>query len=395
MRSKPRLKIAYLCDLSPHLGWTYSGGNARLFEAVQSHVGDVDFIDNGWGKVELLRRLILKTPVAINMRSRWRAHYALSKIIATHVQKQLQQKPYDVLLGAYSLHAMANIKVPDGMIRAFTSDATQSSYRGSEIGAGFGSYFKPGRLLDNWTQQHEARALAANDINIWPSEWQKDLADRCYGLAPEKSIVIPWGANIANPDPAQLHPELSLSSSVRLLLVGRDWQAKGGPMALQTLAKLRQDGIDARLTVVGTRPPASPQDAFLDVFDNLDKSVPSQLAQFENLFRTSHFLVQPSLESYGFAFCEASAYGLPSLCLRRGGIPIWDGVNGHAVTGAQGVAQFCDLIKHYIAAPEDYKTLRISSRRCFEKKLNWTAWGQTTQSCLQELCDRKALAMAS
>ncbi|MGH1465488.1 MAG: glycosyltransferase family 4 protein [Cognatishimia sp.] len=395
MRSKSRLKIAYLCDLSPHLGWTYSGGNARIFDAVQSHVGDVEFIDNGWGRVEALRRLILKTPVAINMRSRWRAHYALSKIIAKHVETQLQQKPYDVLLGAYSLHAMANLNVPKGVIRAFTSDATQSSYRGSEVGAGFGSYFKPGRLLDNWAKRQETRALVANDINLWPSDWQKDLADRCYGLEDEKSIVIPWGANIPRPDAKGLRPNLALSPKVQLLLVGRDWHAKGGPMALETLSKLRVKGIDVRLTVVGTRPPASALDAFVDVYENLDKSVPEQLAQFETLFRESHFLVQPSLESYGFAFCEASAYGLPSLCLRRGGIPIWDGVNGHAVTGTDAATQFFNLIQHYIAAPEDYKALRLSSRRCYEKQLNWTAWGKATQACLQELCDRKAIALAS
>jgi len=389
MTQKPSLKIAYLCDMDPALSWTYSGGNSRIFNAVQSHVGDVTFIDNGWGRVEALRRIIHKLPVSLNIRTRWRAHYALSSQIAHHVEAQLQSAPYDAVMGVYSLHSMANLRVPSHMVRAFTSDATQSSYRTSEIGAGFGSYFKPGRALDGWVKAHETQTLKANDLNLWPSDWQKDAADRCYGLDPTKSVVLPWGANIPAPDKTSLDLTLGFSNGVRLLLVGRDWFAKGGPMVLETLRTLRERGVDARLSVVGTVPPDNNLMEWIDVYPNLDKSDPAQLATFEGLFRNSHFMVQPSLESYGFAFCEASAFALPSLCLRRGGIPVWDGVNGHSLPLGQSEDAFCDIIQGYIAAPSRYASLRMTSRKCYEDRLNWQAWGQGVKAHLTEMIAHK------
>lgn len=386
------LKIAYLCDMDPALRWSYSGGNARIYDAVQSYVGDVTYIDNGWGRAELLRRAMHKLPVALNIRARWRAHYALSSLISKHVEAQLHAGSFDAVVGVYSLHSMANLRVPAHMARVFTSDATQSSYRTSEIGAGFGSFFKPGRVLDGWVKTHETKALKANDLNFWPSDWQKESADRCYGLDPKKSLVLPWGANIPAPDKASLDLSLGFKDGVRLLLIGRDWFAKGGPMVLETLRKLRDRGIDARLSVVGTTPPENELSQWIDVYPNLDKSDPAQLATFEELFRKSHFMVQPSLESYGFAFCEASAFGLPSLCLRRGGIPVWDGVNGHALPVGQGETEFADIIQSYMADPSRYASLRRSTRTCYEDQLNWQAWGQGVKVHLTELVAQKKAA---
>ncbi len=392
------LKIAYLCDLSPKLSWTYSGGNARIYNAMQSHVGDVQYIDNGWGLAEPLRKLVLKTPDAINIRARWRLHYALSRVIARHVQRQLLAQDFNVVMGVYSMHSMAHLKVPANMLCAFTSDATQSSYRTSEIGAGFGSYFTPGRLLDGWVKQHETRTLLANDLNLWPSDWQKEVADRCYGLEDPKSLVLPWGANIATPDAATLKINQDFSDGLRLLLVGRDWWAKGGPMVLETLAQLRQHGIKARLSVVGTTPPKQDLKALgveeaVDIYPNLDKTIPADLETFEGLFRNSHFLVQPSLESYGFAFCEASAFALPSLCMRRGGVPVWDGVNGHAIAPDAGPEAFVEIIQGYLADPATYVSLRQSARQCFDEKLNWAAWGKGLQALLRDRLAQKRHAI--
>jgi len=376
MSEQTPLKIAYLCDMDPHLSWTYSGGNQRIFNALQEHVGEVTYLDPSWGMAEPVRKLIHKLPESLNLRLRWRAHYLLSGLIAKNVERQLRAGHYDAVFGVYSLNAMARVRVPDTMVRAFTSDATQSSYRASEIGAGFGSFFKPARLLDRWVQAHETRCLQANNLNFWPSDWQKTQADQTYALSDEDSQVVPWGANISTPERDTLHLDLPMQSEVRLLLVGRDWFAKGGPFVLEVLQKLRALGVNARLSVIGATLPPNDMGDHVDVYPNLDKSKPEDLATFERLFKTSHLMVQPSLESYGFAFCEASAFALPSLCLNRGGIPVWDGINGHALPVGSSPQEFAELIQTYIKAPKEYQSLRHSTRRCFEEKLNWQAWGR-------------------
>ena len=38
------MKIAYLCDISPEHTQPYSGGNARIYRALQDHVGVVDIL---------------------------------------------------------------------------------------------------------------------------------------------------------------------------------------------------------------------------------------------------------------------------------------------------------------------------------------------------------------
>jgi glycosyltransferase involved in cell wall biosynthesis len=102
------------------------------------------------------------------------------------------------------------------------------------------------------------------------------------------------------------------------------------------------------------------------------------------LLAQAHFLVQPSFESYGFAFCEASAYGLPSLGLRIGGVPIVEGVNGHALPAGSTAQDFTRLIKTYLDAPDDYARLRETARTEFEEHLNWDAWGRRVKARLRD-----------
>ncbi len=385
MTKTTRLKIAYLCDMDPRLAWTYSGGNKRIHDTLQEHVGDVDILSNDWAELEPLRRLIHKLPEAINLRARWRLHLLLSRVIARSVHKQLKARKYDVLFCPYSFQSLAQIKPPYPLVTVFTSDATQTSYRTAETGAAFGSYFKLSRLMDPWILKQEKTILSSVDMNFWPSDWQKSNADACYDLPVEKSIVTPWGANIPRPDATTLYPDLPFDDGVRLLLVGRDWWAKGGPLTLDVLRNLRGQGINARLGVVGCTPPASDMDDYIDIHPNLDKTVPRDLTTLQDLFRRSHFLVQPSIESYGFAFCEASAFGLPSLCLRLGGVPVWDEVNGIALPSGAAAADFSDVITTYMQTPARYQKLRASSRQCYEDRLNWPAWAAEIQGHLLRL----------
>ena len=122
----------------------------------------------------------------------------------------------------------------------------------------------------------------------------------------------------------------------------------------------------------------------MTVIGPLTKTVPEDMAKFECALRTAHFVMQPSFESYGFAFCEASAYGLPSLCLRVGGVPVRDGVNGHALPIGSGSVEFADKVIRYTADPAGYAALRLSARAEYEQHLNWDAWGTQVSALLSE-----------
>lgn len=379
--TKPRLKIAYLCDHSPLETWTYSGGNSLVFKALQDHVGDVDILNNSWGIAEWIRRALHHLPEHLFLRTRWRVHLLLSHVIAANVHKQLKHERYDVLFCQYSFQSLAAVKIPNGMVSVFSSDATPSTYKNSEIGQYFGSYLKISRWFDRFVLAREKKIFKALDLNLWPSLWQKGLADKMYGLSDTQSVMVPWGANISKPDIGENQP--AISNDLKLLVLGRDWNAKGGPIAFEVMQNLRSRGVNASLSVVGCTPPQEHQNDNVSVYPNLDKSDPEQLQQFEDLLRTSHFLILPSIESFGFAFCEASAYGLPSLCLNAGGVPVVDNVNGHLFEIGSQPSVYSDKIIPYITNPEAYSALRATSRKYYETTLNWEAWGRSVAKIIK------------
>ena len=385
-----RLKIAYLCDQSPLVPSTYSGGNTRMFKALQCHVGDVTLIDASWYLAEPVRRLMAILPEAVQLRARWRLHYALAPMIARGVTREIAKDQYDAVFCAYSLQSMSRVKTGPKVLRVFTSDATQTTYRQSEIGQVFGSYWSASRKLDAWVATNERRALTSMDLLLWPSEWLHNLCLETYGLRPDACRVIPWGAGIDTwPRPGQPSP-IGRDHPLNLLVVGRDWFAKGGPVAFETMTTLRDRGIDARLTVIGCTPPAFHRSAQVVVHPSLDKTRASDMKIFEQVFDTAHVMVMPSHESYGFAFCEASAYGVPSLCLRVGGIPIRDGINGFALTNGSGPSDFADHIERLVADPDGYVRLRQTTRAEFETRLNWDSWGKQVAHLIADLRARQA-----
>ncbi|MDA7427751.1 glycosyltransferase family 4 protein [Primorskyibacter aestuariivivens] len=349
-----------------------------------AHVGDVTVLDPGWGRLDWLRRAIDAMPEAIMLRLRWRIHLLLARFIAHSIQKQLVQGRFDVVFGAYSFHSMAGLRVPPGMLTAYTSDATPTTYKRSEIGESFGSYLALSRLFDPMILRAERKTFSRIDFLLWPTEWLKSGADGLYDLSDVQSLVVPWGANVPDPMPSDVPPVLSAGAPVRLVLVGRDWFAKGGPLVFETIKVLRNRGIDAQIDVIGVEPPEFNRADFVKVHGLLDKADPEQFARFESVLRRAHFLFQPSFESFGFAFCEASAYGLPSLCLRVGGVPVRDGVNGYALPRESTASDFADKVAELIAAPDAYRKLRASSRTEYEERLNWDAWGRRVDALLAE-----------
>ena len=261
-------------------------------------------------------------------------------------------------------------------------------YRNSEIAAAHPDMSSLARKLDAWVERCEGEALRACDLHLWPSRWIKEAAQTRYGLPLQTGHLVPWGANIDPPPPPAVK-KIEPDAPLHLLLVGRDWFAKGGPLAFETMQALRGRGVDARLTVIGCQPPPDHLTANVTVHTQLNKAVPEEKANFDAAFAQAHFLVQPSHESYGFVFCEASAHGLPSICLRVGGVPVRDGVNGFALPLGSDAEDFAGKVLALVANPDDYTAVSHSARIEYEERLNWDAWGKATADILRSAVEQK------
>ncbi len=106
----------------------------------------------------------------------------------------------------------------------------------------------------------------------------------------------------------------------------------------------------------------------------ISKSTTEGRALLQAQFEESHFLIVPSLaECFGVASAEASAFGLPSLVTRVGGMQsaVHDGVNGMTFDSPASPALIADYIYTTLANRRRYEALAESSHHDFMQRLTW------------------------
>jgi glycosyltransferase involved in cell wall biosynthesis len=162
-------------------------------------------------------------------------------------------------------------------------------------------------------------------------------------------------------------------------MVGLSWQIKGGELAHRTLLRLLEMGIDAELTVVGCTPPPGVSHARMRVIPFLNKMIPEEWERFRRLWHESDIFILPTrFEAAGIVFCEASAYALPAIGTRTGGVPslVRDGINGFTLPAEEWGEGAAALIANLAGDPDRYLELCESSRDEYERRLNWDGWGE-------------------
>ncbi len=220
------------------------------------------------------------------------------------------------------------------------------------------------------------------------SAWACGEAARLYALDPAAAAghlhETPLGANwVPALDREAIFERINrrvatlTSGQIELLYLGKDWERKGGPLAVEVAGCLRQAGLDVRLHVVGCRPElgevASSQ-GFVTVHGPLYQSDPEQSAVLAELFLRSHFLVVPTLaECFGIVFAEAQAFGLPPVSRAVHAVPsiVKNGRTGLLFPRDAPASVYAEQIGRLIAAPDDYQAMARHAREWFEESLTW------------------------
>lgn len=231
-------------------------------------------------------------------------------------------------------------------------------------------------------------AAAARRITgvIYPSPWACSEAKQRFGLPADRVHLIPMGANqhcTLDDDAVAGLIARRCQGALHLLFIGKDWERKGGPYAVEAVRQLRIGGVDARLTVIGCHPPLSADDsAFVTVHGFLASSVPADREKLTRAFEQADFFILPSrAECYGLVFAEAQSYGLPCLGFDAHGVP---GVVAHGETGLlfppdlpaheaanQVLALTLDLAR--------YRRMATLARQRYLQVLNWSAFGKSAR----------------
>ena len=249
----------------------------------------------------------------------------------------------------------------------------------------FGSYLetyvrKPARrFVQTGHVQESQSVMRARRINF-PTHWAAEGAIARHGASRSKIDVIPWGANLPFAVPRDMVTraiETRSAKQCEIVFIGRDWYRKGGDLVLEVVRILNREGLPTKLTIIGCVPPGSHDSAL--VYPFLDKSRPDHWAILKELMLRAHFFLMPSrAEAFGHVFCEASAFGVPSLGSRTGGIPdvIQDGLTGFATPQSASAESIAELIMRTFNDRPRYRRMALAARDDYENRLNWEKFGE-------------------
>jgi glycosyltransferase involved in cell wall biosynthesis len=230
-----------------------------------------------------------------------------------------------------------------------------------------------GRLLFRQTIQ---RGVARSSLCVFPTQWIADEALK-YGADPQKVRVVPFGANLqATLDEAPIRSAASFlkKGQIDLLFVGKDWARKGGSIAVKTVYRLQEQGINAILHVVGCVPPELVDKNLVKVYGFLDKSIEADRQHLANLYAMCDaFILPSSSEGYVIVVLEALAYNLPVVAYDIDGVnaAVKHGLNGYLISPEYSEEAFAKAIRSWFAQPELYDELVISTREFYKFEVNW------------------------
>jgi glycosyltransferase involved in cell wall biosynthesis len=240
----------------------------------------------------------------------------------------------------------------------------------------------PPRRVGKFAQE-EAAAARRLDGLCFGSAWACAEASRLYNLGSDARLhVTPLGSNwVPNLSSDQILQRIDerigrlASEGLELLFLGRDWERKGGPLAVKVARLLHASGHKVRLHVVGCRPElAADTGTFVSIHGPLFQTDPQQSAQLAELFLRSHFLLVPTLaECFGIAFAEAQGFGLPPISRAVHAVPsiILDGQTGLLFDRDAPAADYVARIAATMARPGEYLAMARHARQWFEERLTW------------------------
>lgn len=384
-------RIAYLCIGNPLDRRRNSGTQRFMVDALRGQGNQVypifpeDFISTSIFKILYKVYALFFTNRSLYFNSRVYSKFLGAYFSLSLFLRRLLLKKYDLIFVSRGSVIIPYLKTSLPIV--YTSDATFwlmidyydrfTEYDDEQIKAG------------DWVEQmaiHKSRKL------IYPSAWAADSATAHYKAALDKVAVVPSGANFLMqdvPSMANLNARTQCDSC-RLLFVGRDWQVKGGAIALKVANLLKESGIDVLMTVVGCIPPIQDLPSWVTVEPYLDKNNTSDFKKLSAIYLESHFLVVPTRnETFGLVFTEACAFGLPIISTTTGGVPsiVENGVNGYLFPIDSDCADIADAVRKVWCDPLIYNQFSQNSRKKYEEVFNWNTWGGAVQRHLDQIFD--------
>jgi glycosyltransferase involved in cell wall biosynthesis len=316
---------------------------------------------------------------------------AYLRSLARQIERRVQDVAADVLVAPGS-HVVAELRTSHPKI--FVADATFANVLNF-----YDSFTHCAPEFVRQGHEQDRKALANCTAVVYPSTWAAHSAINDYGASPAKVHVIPFGGNLVPPDEAAVMTWIDQRrfDRLRILFIGRDWYRKGGKMVLAACDTLQRRSIPLRLDLVGVERVPATLPAYARLHGRLDKRRPEQRRRLEGLLRQAHVLFVPSLaENYGMVFCEAAAFGVPSLATAVGGIPaaVRHGETGFTLPADTRAEAFADVLENLFSDPPRHKEIALACWQDYRARLSWDAFGSQLLRVLEKVVSPAELTEA-
>lgn len=225
--------------------------------------------------------------------------------------------------------------------------------------------------------RYERAALSRCALAIYSSQWAAASAVNDYGCEPSKVRSVPRGSNVDKsvvpPDPEEALAVRSRDRCV-LTLVGVDWERKGGPIAVEIAALLRDSGVPAELHVIGCEVPSPFRRPFVVGHGYVSKATPEGARALASAMAASHFLLLPTTaDCTPIVVPEAYAFAVPCMAASVGAIPelIPDGRTGHVLAPTAPPGEWAAVIERLWREPDRYRGMALAAHNEYATRLNW------------------------
>jgi len=342
------------------------------FKEVSDRFDDVVLVDT-LGVDSIVERLAALQRYGLSVRQR----RFLSAIYGRIINRELEKVQPDIVLSVGASHKLVRIDpkwrvihVSDGLFTTMVNYYEKfGRYRQGVLRAG-----------------HEDMQLFLDKVamTLFASDWARDSAVKLWDIDPDRVRVVPFGANL-DADPG--YQPRRHDGPLTLLFVGYDWKRKGGKLVLDTWRELRARTGDAELHIVGCNPRSARGLEGVTVYGRLRKSDPRDFARLKHLYQGATLFFMPSREeAFGMVFCEAAAYGVPSVSAITGGIPtvIRDGETGILLPPDATPRDYADRILDLWNDKAKLDAFSLAARHRYETVLSWPAWGRAVEQAIAD-----------
>ncbi len=375
------MKIGYITAADSRSKYPWSGTIYYAAKALEKHCGEVVHLGPVPGNPLLRGKITNKLLRILGLGYDALHDYPLAREYARYFSRRIREENCDLLVAcaASTEIALLETDLPIVGIADITGRLAHQYYEQFSNIVNVRTLFEiDGKFI------HRCAAV------LYSSEWAAQSARQDYGVVAGRMEAIPFGANIDEADIPSMDTLMAkpVSDMCRLLFLGVDWERKGGAIAFDTMVELNRRGISTTLTVCGCIPPPRFTHSHLTVIPFLNKNNAAERLRFNELLLHSDFLFVPTRkEAYGIVFCEASAFGLPSITTATGGVTqiIHNDINGYALPEEAGSLEYAETIARLWTHRATYERLARSSRNEFDTRLNWDAWGARAAEIIREI----------